>query len=207
MATVPNEAEAVGNTAERPRVNLSRVAGVGLFAVMIVWVLWSSTEGNTMVFWNTPSVILTFGCMAGLLLATFGWEGAYNAFRTLGLGGSTVRDQSEAIGFFRLAAVFAIASGFLGTLIGLIAMLCNMSDPSQIGAGMAIALLTQLYGAMVAVLCCVASGIIARQVPTGEAVGATTRRLVPAAGAAAAGIAFSLLAFGIMLLSIADFGG
>ena len=43
---------------------------------------------------------------------------------------------------------YAPAMGMIGTLIGLVAMLQNMSDPSQIGAGMAVALLTTLYGAI-----------------------------------------------------------
>ncbi len=45
---------------------------------------------------------------------------------------------------------FAPAFGMIGTLIGLVQMLANMSDPSQIGAGMAVALLTTLYGAVLA---------------------------------------------------------
>ena len=45
---------------------------------------------------------------------------------------------------------YAPAFGMIGTLIGLVAMLSNMDDPSKIGAGMAAALLTTLYGAMVA---------------------------------------------------------
>ena len=44
----------------------------------------------------------------------------------------------------------APAMGMVGTLIGLVAMLANMSDPSSIGPAMAIALLTTLYGAMIA---------------------------------------------------------
>ncbi len=42
----------------------------------------------------------------------------------------------------------APAFGMIGTLIGLIQMLQNMSDPSSIGAGMAVALLTTFYGAI-----------------------------------------------------------
>lgn len=42
------------------------------------------------------------------------------------------------------------AYGLIGTLIGLVAMLFNMSDPSAIGPSMAVALLTTLYGAMIA---------------------------------------------------------
>ncbi len=43
---------------------------------------------------------------------------------------------------------FAPAYGMIGTLLGLVMMLSNMSDPSSIGAGMAVALLTTLYGAI-----------------------------------------------------------
>ena len=45
---------------------------------------------------------------------------------------------------------FAPAFGMIGTLIGLVKMLANMDDPSKIGAGMAIALLTTMYGALLA---------------------------------------------------------
>lgn len=42
------------------------------------------------------------------------------------------------------------AMGMIGTLIGLVAMLQNMSDPSSIGPSMAVAILTTLYGALIA---------------------------------------------------------
>ena len=43
---------------------------------------------------------------------------------------------------------FAPAFGMIGTLVGLVQMLQNLSDPSKIGGGMATALLTTMYGAM-----------------------------------------------------------
>lgn len=42
------------------------------------------------------------------------------------------------------------AMGMIGTLVGLVQMLSNMSDPKSIGPAMAVALLTTLYGAMLA---------------------------------------------------------
>lgn len=45
---------------------------------------------------------------------------------------------------------FAPAFGMIGTLMGLVIMLGDMSDPSKIGAGMAVALLTTMYGAIAA---------------------------------------------------------
>ena len=45
---------------------------------------------------------------------------------------------------------FAPAFGMIGTLIGLVNMLSALEDPSSIGAGMATALITTLYGALLA---------------------------------------------------------
>jgi chemotaxis protein MotA len=66
----------------------------------------------------------------------------------------TEMDNTDArhkvlIGLFQSVGGFAGAYGLIGTLIGLVAMLVNMSDPSAIGPAMAVALLTTLYGAMV----------------------------------------------------------
>ena len=44
----------------------------------------------------------------------------------------------------------APAMGMIGTLVGLVQMLGNMSDPKAIGPAMAVALLTTLYGAFIA---------------------------------------------------------
>ena len=44
----------------------------------------------------------------------------------------------------------APAMGMVGTLIGLVLMLGNMSDPKAIGPAMAVALLTTMYGAIIA---------------------------------------------------------
>lgn len=45
---------------------------------------------------------------------------------------------------------FAPAMGMMGTLIGLVKMLMNMSDPSSIGPSMAVALITTFYGVILA---------------------------------------------------------
>jgi chemotaxis protein MotA len=42
------------------------------------------------------------------------------------------------------------AMGMIGTLVGLVSMLGNMADPKAIGPSMAVALLTTLYGAVLA---------------------------------------------------------
>ncbi len=58
--------------------------------------------------------------------------------------------HGEASGVFKSWKDIAPAMGMIGTLIGLVAMLSGMDDPKAIGAGMAAALLTTLYGALIA---------------------------------------------------------
>ena len=55
---------------------------------------------------------------------------------------------------FRFMATTAPSMGMVGTLIGLVQMLRTLDDPGAIGPSMAIALLTTLYGALVAFLVC-----------------------------------------------------
>jgi len=55
-----------------------------------------------------------------------------------------------AIGGYSTVASLAPAFGMIGTLVGLVAMLANMSDPSSIGPSMSVALITTLYGSMIA---------------------------------------------------------
>ncbi len=55
---------------------------------------------------------------------------------------------------FKAIGDAAPAFGMIGTLVGLVPMLANMDDPSTIGPSMAIALLTTLYGAVIANLVC-----------------------------------------------------
>lgn len=57
--------------------------------------------------------------------------------------------------FFMKLADMGPAMGMIGTLIGLVGMLANMDDPKAIGPAMAVALLTTLYGAILANAFCI----------------------------------------------------
>ncbi|MBI1390331.1 MAG: motility protein A [bacterium] len=52
-------------------------------------------------------------------------------------------------------ASIAPAMGMIGTLMGLVQMLKNLSDPNAIGPSMALALLTTMYGALIANCFCI----------------------------------------------------
>lgn len=58
--------------------------------------------------------------------------------------------HKKVIGFYDTLAAMGPAWGMIGTLIGLINMLKNLSDISTVGPNMSVALITTLYGSMLA---------------------------------------------------------
>ena len=58
--------------------------------------------------------------------------------------------HKKVIGFWEKWAELGPAWGMIGTLIGLVNMLNNMEDAAAIGPAMAVALLTTLYGSLIA---------------------------------------------------------
>lgn len=58
--------------------------------------------------------------------------------------------HKDVAGFWENIASMGPAWGMIGTLIGLVNMLKNLDDPSAIGPAMAVALLTTLYGSLLA---------------------------------------------------------
>jgi chemotaxis protein MotA len=60
--------------------------------------------------------------------------------------------HDRGAGVLRKSAELAPAMGLIGTLIGLVQMLGHLDDPTRIGPGMAVALLTTFYGAVMSTL-------------------------------------------------------
>jgi len=64
----------------------------------------------------------------------------------------TLKRHKDGQAIFKAIGDVAPAMGMIGTLIGLVQMLAVMDDPKSIGPAMAVALLTTLYGAMIATM-------------------------------------------------------
>ncbi|MCF7740263.1 MAG: motility protein A [Candidatus Marinimicrobia bacterium] len=62
----------------------------------------------------------------------------------------TMERHKKGQKIFTSLGTYSPAFGMIGTLIGLINMLQGLDDPSSIGAGMATALITTFYGALIA---------------------------------------------------------
>ena len=58
--------------------------------------------------------------------------------------------HQEGIGMWENMALLSPAFGMIGTLIGLVNMLQQLDDPTTIGPAMAVAILTTLYGSLIA---------------------------------------------------------
>ena len=94
---------------------------------------------------DTASFICVIGSVIGGSLVTYGSE-LRTAFKT----DQTCTESITAVGVYKLAIRVSIGSGFIGTLIGWIAMLGNMGgtgmDRSALTGGAATSLITILYG-------------------------------------------------------------
>lgn len=62
--------------------------------------------------------------------------------------------HAQSQGIFETLAAQAPSWGMIGTLIGLVLLLKNLDDPSTIGPSMAVAILTTLYGSIIANFFC-----------------------------------------------------
>ncbi len=90
-------------------------------------------------FMSRGILLVADGTEEGLVRAVL--ENEVNAMR---------KRHSQGQGVFKQMGTMAPAFGMIGTLVGLVQMLQNLSDPSSIGPAMAVALLTTLYGALLA---------------------------------------------------------
>ena len=124
-----------------------RVSGlIGVVAALALVVLTVLMGGDGRLFLNPPSAVICVGLTLAIGVASFGLQDLLHAVAmvrvVVGMPGDVrVRDLEVIRGL--IAPLYA--AGMIGTLIGLVTLLMSLDDPSQIGGGMAVALLTVLY--------------------------------------------------------------
>ncbi len=115
-------------------------------------------------FFDVPSVLIVVGGTIGLMLFSFPLQNNLSAsryFRYVFIPPKPGPDNSKVIGeleigifYFEKMKSYAQASGWVGTLIGLILILGSMEDPAAIGPSVAVALRTAFYGILIAYWIC-----------------------------------------------------
>ena len=123
---------------------------------------------DPIIFFNVPSVLIVVGGTWALTLFSFPLQNVVSIGRYFGytvMPPKPGADQSKVIGELEIGIVmftkmksYAQATGWVGTLIGLVLMLGSIgpefNEPAEIGPAAAIALLTVLYGTIIAYYIC-----------------------------------------------------
>jgi chemotaxis protein MotA len=87
----------------------------------------------------------------------------------------TIQQEEQSAKVYAAIGEAAPAFGMFRTLVGLVQMLANMNDPTTIGPAMAVAMLTKLYGILIANLIAL---IIADKLESKTEIQTATRGLI-----------------------------
>jgi len=137
------------------RISLSSTLGA-LATFFILLLCCSLSQGglyvrNIALFLDLEPLILLIFTVSGLLLFSYGADGCKFILECPALIFLKPREPSPVKAeIARSAAIYSVAGGILGTLIGTIRMFAFLDDPSKIGSGLAVALISALYGTMAA---------------------------------------------------------
>lgn len=125
-----------------------RLLGFGALVVLVSGTIQISPGAPFLAFVDFPSFALVVGGTLAVLMIACDPDNWRNAGRVV-FGARESLDQvgyRSAAVFFGQASRAAIGLGILGHLMGMIMMLGNLDDPSALGPGMAVSLITVLYG-------------------------------------------------------------
>lgn len=180
---------------------LHRAVGATLLVLVIVWAV-TSTGSVFEMFFDLSSLIWVAAVLVGGLWFSFG-PGTVCRAVVATIGPRRPLDRDRARLYLRVwAAAYQLswAAGLVGVTLSLIAMLAYLSDPWSIGGGMALALLTVLYGSVLAELVIVPMWrILANRVPqTGD-----PESLLLAPNRSLLGLGFALVFLLMLMMTIA----
>jgi hypothetical protein len=130
----------------------TRVAGALSLIVLVVCSA-ISFGGPLVHFIDFPSATLVVCVTVAGALLSFPASVTREALGSWSAGGALSEDQArQSHQVFQNMGRIAMAAGLLGTLIGLMQMLRQLDDPTQIGPAMAVAMLTLFYGVLLGVV-------------------------------------------------------
>ena len=129
---------------------ISKLAGIGILVGLIWFVIASGP--SPVGFLHVPSLVFVLVFTAGGLVASFG-PGKVKRALSAGLRGSSLLDAGEVASLrevFQRGYRLSWMSGILGSIMSVILLLQQLSDPYQVGHGVAGAMLCLCYGALIA---------------------------------------------------------
>jgi flagellar motor component MotA len=127
---------------------LFRLFGFVTLTALFLSAIVAAPGSSFAAFIDYPSLILVVGGTFGVLMIACDTSDWKNAGRMLS-GPRKSLDQAgcqSAAVFFGQASRAAIAAGVIGQVMGMIIMLGQLDDPAALGPGMAVSLISALYG-------------------------------------------------------------
>ncbi|NQT38537.1 MAG: MotA/TolQ/ExbB proton channel family protein [Planctomycetes bacterium] len=127
---------------------LLRLFGFVTLTALVLSTIAASPGAAFFAFVDYPSLMLVVGGTFAVLMIACDVDDWRNARRVV-IGPRKALDRGgyrSAARFFGQASRAAIAMGVIGHLIGLIIMLGQFNDPNALGPGMAVSLISALYG-------------------------------------------------------------
>jgi len=112
-----------------------------MFVLAIIGLSASDSLGHVI---DIPSVLIVIGVSLGMLLMAFGSD-LGSAIKTVFRKSTGRKALILSLIVFERGKSFAIASGVIGTLIGVVNMLANLDHIAALGPGLATALITSIY--------------------------------------------------------------
>jgi flagellar motor component MotA len=168
---------------------------VGLILALVV--LMAGIGSNLSAMIDPPSAIIVLGFTLGALL--LGGSDIPLMLRGISPAALAPDELAASAKGWKMARFHSLAAGAAGSIIGWIIMLQNLDDPGAIGPGMAISLLTVMYGLFLAfVVCLPLQANIAKRLPDSED-GSVT---VTAVLAALLSVFVAIASFGILLTTL-----
>ncbi|MFC1734714.1 hypothetical protein ACFL1X_01260 [Candidatus Hydrogenedentota bacterium] len=133
--------------------NFSGIIGLIGFWGLLGLAIIMSAGGGSVIFVHPPSAILVVGLAGGIGLMAFGLRGMVNGLFALRV--LIIRVPDDALGGEQVEVIRGLISATYGAgaitmLTGCIILLVQLDDPSQMGVGVAIALLSMFYSALLA---------------------------------------------------------
>jgi flagellar motor component MotA len=119
-----------------------------IIGLVITLAMLALAMGDLAVFIDTASALIVFGITIGGLI--FAKAGILNMFSASFAADASRENLQAAARGWAQAKIYANASGVIGTMTGFVIMLQNIDDMAAIGSGLAIAILTILYGLILA---------------------------------------------------------
>lgn len=128
------------------------ILGIVLFFVVMIGLMVLSVGATA--FIDFPSLVVILGLTMPVILASGLWKDLINGFKvmTVQVNPFTVIELKRILVAVRLTQKMLLLSGVLGTMAGTVGILSSITEPSQFGPFMAVAVLTLFYALLLIVV-------------------------------------------------------